>query len=324
MIETIAAVADGSEKPCQRPMIVTSYGRGRWNAAISTRPMICSDDDAAEEREQVPPALEDDGRDEQDDGDDGHRPSRRHPVDAAGDRRQPAGADAGDGPQHGGVDLVGDAPGPRRQQGDDQPGHEHDGDDDPAPARPADAARAAAAVRPTAAGGGASGAPSAGPDVAGRSPVATVDAGRSGARGRSVVTTTPPRHRTVPTAASARSAAAFERRDRRRRQARRDGVDHADDVVAPSIDDLGAHQRRDVLGRLQPAVVGQLDEVELGDRRVGREQQGDVDVALPERLVGQRAAGVERDELVEPEPVHVGQPGQAEAAGRALRRAAEA
>ena len=27
--EKIATVADGSEYPCQRPMVVTSYGRGR-------------------------------------------------------------------------------------------------------------------------------------------------------------------------------------------------------------------------------------------------------------------------------------------------------
>ena len=42
VVDTIAAVADGSEKPCQRPMVVTSYGRARRNAAISRTPTSCS------------------------------------------------------------------------------------------------------------------------------------------------------------------------------------------------------------------------------------------------------------------------------------------
>ena len=37
--DTITAVADGSEKPCQRPTATTSYGRGRLNALIRLRPI---------------------------------------------------------------------------------------------------------------------------------------------------------------------------------------------------------------------------------------------------------------------------------------------
>ena len=44
-------------------------------------------------------------------------------------------------------------------------------------------------------------------------------------------------------------------------------------VVPPAVDDLVAHERGDVLGRLQPAVVRQLDQVVGGDGGVGGEQQ---------------------------------------------------
>ena len=45
-----------------------------------------------------------------------------------------------------------------------------------------------------------------------------------------------------------------------------------------ALDDLGAHERRDVLGRLQTAIVRELDQVPADEGRIGGEQQGDVDV----------------------------------------------
>ena len=52
-------------------------------------------------------------------------PNSVHPVatrsTARDDVGEPAGADAGDRPQDGGVDLIGDPAGPRRQRGDDEP-----------------------------------------------------------------------------------------------------------------------------------------------------------------------------------------------------------
>ena len=39
VIETSAGAAAGKAKPSQRPMVVTSYGRGRRNAPISIKPM---------------------------------------------------------------------------------------------------------------------------------------------------------------------------------------------------------------------------------------------------------------------------------------------
>ena len=57
------------------------------------------------------------------------------------------------------------------------------------------------------------------------------------------------------------------------RQSRRGRVDDIGDPGTPPIDQLGADQRRDVLGRLQPAIVGELDEVRVVEDRIGGEQQ---------------------------------------------------
>ncbi len=62
-------------------------------------------------------------------------------------------------------------------------------------------------------------------------------------------------------------------------------------------------QGRDVLRRLQRAVVGQDDQVLRWDARVGGEEQADADLARDQRLQGERAAGVGRREGLEPQPV---------------------
>ena len=109
MNDTTAAVAEGSEYPRQRPMIVTSYGRGRLNALDQEQAEHLEHQDAAEEREQVAPAPERHRRDEQRDRDEEHRPAGGDAVDPAGDVDQPIGPQAGDRAQDGSVDAIGEA-----------------------------------------------------------------------------------------------------------------------------------------------------------------------------------------------------------------------
>ena len=99
------------------------------------------DHDAADEREQVPPSLEDDRCDQEEQADGEPDPPGGHPVDGTGNGRQPPGAQLGDRTKDGRVDLVGHPPGPGRQQGHARPQPEHGEGDDPPPAGPADAAR---------------------------------------------------------------------------------------------------------------------------------------------------------------------------------------
>ena len=61
----------------------------------------------------------------------------------------------------------------------------------------------------------------------------------------------------------------------------------------------------------------------LGEAAVAREQHADVDRAALDRLGGERSAGVEREELLEPQPVDVVEARQAEVAIGAFGRAAE-
>ena len=76
-------------------------------------------------------------------------------------------------------------------------------------------------------------------------------------------------------------------------QPRRDRVERRDQARPVPIGGGPAHDRGDVLGRLQRAVVDQLDQVAGADRGIGAEEQRDVDDAGVEGLVGQRTAGVE-------------------------------
>ena len=101
----------------------------------------------------------------------------------------------------------------------------------------------------------------------------------------------------------------------------RDRVDRGDDIGTPPFDDRRVHQRGDVLGGLEMSVIGQLDVVD--ELRIGAEQQGDIDVAVAERLVGDRSAGLEGDEVGELQPVHLTKPDLAELARGALCRTAE-
>ena len=89
------------------------------------------------------------------------------------------------------------------------------------------------------------------------------------------------------------------------------------------IEDLPAEHRHEVVGELQALVVLEEDEVVDGDRRVGREEQPDVDAPVLDRGDGDRAARVERLELLEREPVRLLQPDRAERALRALGRTPE-
>ena len=237
------------------------------------------------------PALVDDGRHEQGEDDRRQRPTGGHPVDAASDRRQPAGAQLGDAAQHGGVDLIGEAAGPRRQQGDDQPGDED--------ARRRRSIRGP--VRPIwrGSGGGA-------PDGRRRRRLIRTLEGTSRRNWLDRVAwqrrrlewsrrrSRPPRGDDGCDVGIGRCRGGVELADGGGRQLGRRGIDHVDQRLSPPVDDLHPHERCDVLRRLQPAVVGQLDDVGGADQRIGREQQGDVDGAAEERLAGQRAPGVER------------------------------
>ncbi len=94
---------------------------------------------------------------------------------------------------------------------------------------------------------------------------------------------------------------------------------------APSlVDDLGPHDRRDVLRRLEAPVVLQLDKTLVGDRRIGREEECDIDVADLRsacRVVGPPASSCTTSlnfNAVDPL-----QPDETQRAGRTLRRPAE-
>ena len=87
-------------------------------------------------------------------------------------------------------------------------------------------------------------------------------------------------------------------------------VEHGEQAGAVAGDDVPAHQGSDVLGRLQPAIVGQDDQMPRGDVRIGGEQQRDADVPRLQGLQGQRAPGVERDERLEAQPVDPFSPGR--------------
>jgi hypothetical protein len=83
------------------------------------------------------------------------------------------------------------------------------------------------------------------------------------------------------------------------------------------------HHWRDVLGRLQGAVIGQYHQMPCRDVRIGSEEQRDSDVPGTQCLERQRAAGVEGDERLEVETVGPPQALQAIGALRAFWRTAE-
>ena len=70
-------------------------------------------------------------------------------------------------------------------------------------------------------------------------------------------------------------------------------VEHSEQARAVAGDGIPAHQGGDVLGRLQPAVIGQHHEMARRDARVGGEQQRYVDIPSRQSLQGQRPSRIE-------------------------------
>ena len=188
----------------------------------------------------------------------------RDAVDPVGDVGQPLRAEAGELPEDGGVDLV-DEPagafGRHRDHGQDQ---QHAGGDEPRGAGRADAARQRR--------GRTGGAPAPAAAAGGRRAGDDVD--RASARGTSSTVMGPARRRanawrwTRTESGAVRPGVEAAQRRRcpacatpRRASSTRRG--------AEPVDRVAAHDRRDVLGRLQRAVVDQLDEV-VGADRPGR------------------------------------------------------
>src|SRR5262245_12722788 len=77
-----------------------------------------------------------------------------------------------------------------------------------------------------------------------------------------------------PAGGLARRHLGVERPQRGGRQAGRHGVDGGGELVAPAVDDLPPHDRRDILHGLHAPVVRQHDQSAAADGGVGREQQG--------------------------------------------------
>ena len=111
--------------------------------------------------------------------------------------------------------------------------------------------------------------------------------------------------------------------------ARSASVDSAADTRVEHLDHLGAepghgvmaHERRQVLGGLQPPIVLEQHEAVLGEAAVGREEHADVDRAALDGLGGDRTAGVEGQEGLEVQTVRLGEPRQAEVALRDIPEA---
>lgn len=86
---------------------------------------------------------------------------------------------------------------------------------------------------------------------------------------------------------------------------------------------VGPYDRDDVVGGLELLVVVEHDQALGRHHAVGAEDQPDADLPLLDRVEGQRAAGIERPEALEPRAVGLLQPWLAERPLRAFRRAAE-
>ena len=89
-----------------------------------------------------------------------------------------------------------------------------------------------------------------------------------------------------------------------------DRFDERGEVVAVGLDDLVGRDRHDVVGVDQALVVLEHDPILFGDDAIGREQDGDVDLASVERGDSQRTATVQRHEVhTEVDAVDVDEPG---------------
>src|SRR6267143_2437805 len=107
------------------------------------------------------------------------------------------------------------------------------------------------------------------------------------------------------------------------RELRADRVQESLDRAVVLLKERVAHDRRDVVGELQVLVVIEEDEVLRDDAGVTREKQSNVDLLPFERGDRERAACVERLEVLERDAINVLQTERAERARRTLRRSAE-
>ena len=106
------------------------------------------------------------------------------------------------------------------------------------------------------------------------------------------------------------------------REVRGNLVDRERERCAATLEHVLPHDGRYVFSRLQAPIICELDQI-AGDARVGREQEGDVDLPALERLEGQRPSRIQRDELLEVEAVPLLQAEQAERPLRTLWGTAE-
>jgi hypothetical protein len=67
-----------------------------------------------------------------------------------------------------------------------------------------------------------------------------------------------------------------------------DGVERVDELLPVAPDDLGAHDRDDAVRGLQLAIVGEQQQILVGEVRVGGVHQPDVDLAVGQRIGGHR------------------------------------
>ena len=237
------------------------------------------------------------------------RPARREPVDAHRTRRSANSVrSAGDLPEDRRVGSVGDAAAPNPKcMTDDDPDEQDDRRDEPALPADADAARQrrSGARRPALAGACAG--------SSARSRRRCRRRRRSSFRRhvRPAVRANAPRRGDVGTVD--RQPCAFRSRNdsvvsvRRRRRPLRASV------RARALHDSRADERRDVLGRLQPAIVLELRRGR-GSRSPGSvvKRSATSTTSFVERFSRQRPADVERDELLERQAVDILQTDEAQ------------
>ena len=222
------------------------------------------------------PPSEDHQRDEQADADDRDGPARRDPVDGLQQIRQPIGAHARDLAEERGVGSLGDPSRPVVCVTNTTQTSRRDGRDQPPLATGADAARQRRrrARRPPL--------PARAMDRRAPGPVVGRSSSDPAASNQCAATVGPSARRVPP-------ACAFRVRNASVVSRSRDGVDSSGERRAGAgRPHCRADERRHVLGRLQRAVVGECDEVRARERRVGGEEQRDVDHAVGERRVRER------------------------------------
>ena len=264
----------------------------------------------------MPPAPEHDERDDQRDRDAVDRPAGSR-TGRRGRRRRSASRCGGRaiGAEEGGVDPVGR---PDRRPPSRRATITQDSSTTAATSQPCRSSRccaAAAAARPTAAAGGAlRPRPSAGPatPLSERVDVRVAVVGRSWSlQALPFSQRSRPSTRIEPPSATC----AFRSRSVVGRQARRHRVDRVDEARTEPVHDLG-RRRRDVLRRLERRSSTSSTRSSSRDRRIGGEQQRDVDSPVAERLKGHGPPASSDDDLAERHAVDVRRPAGRAAASR--------